>query len=131
MKKIKKINLAAILLISSVFTGVAFADITLESKTEVEGTWKLESSKNSLGDKNAVIREDTWVFKNGKVTILHIPREGKYYDQPPVNYEIEDGKLKIALLGNSRFDIFSVVDKDDKNMTLKGKSGGYYYFIKK
>jgi transposase len=127
----KKINLAAMFLVASVFTGVVCAEITLQSKTEVEGTWKLESSKNSVNDKDAVKREDTWVFKDGKVTILHIPRDGKYYDQPPVNYEIEDGKLKIALLGNSRFDVFSLEAKDDKSMTLKGKFGGYYYFIKK
>ncbi len=127
----KKLNIAALFLLTFVFTGVVSADITLKSATEVEGTWKLESSKNSLNDKDAVKREDTWIFKDGKVTILHIPRDGKYYDQPPVNYEIEDGKLKIALLGNSRFDIFSLVEIDDKNMTLKGKFGGYYYFIKK
>jgi len=39
--------------------------------------------------------------------------------------------LKIALVGNSRFDIFSLVEIDDKSMTLKGKFGGYYYFNKK
>ncbi|MDP1665623.1 MAG: hypothetical protein Q8L79_10920 [Methylobacter sp.] len=127
----KRINLSAILLVLSVFTSAVYADITLQSKEEVEGTWKLQSSKNSLTDKDSVVREDTWVFKNGKVTILHIPRDGKFYDQPPVNYEIEDGKLKVALVGNNRFDVFSLVEKDDKNMTLKGKFGGYYYFTKK
>jgi len=127
----KRINLSAILLALSVFTGAVYADITLQAKQEVEGTWKLQSTKNSLTDKEAIPREDTWVFKDGKVTIVHIPRDGKFYDQPPVNYEIEDGKLKIALVGNSRFDVFSLVEKDDKNMTLKGKFGGYYYFVKK
>lgn len=127
----KRINLAAILLILSAFTSAVYADITLQSKEEVEGTWKLQSTKNSLTDKESIPREDTWVFKDGKVTILHIPREGKFYDQPPVNYEIEDGKLKIALVGSSRFDVFSLVEKDDKSMTLKGKFGGYYYFTKK
>lgn len=119
------------LLILSLFTSAVYADITLQSKEEVEGTWKLQSTKNSLTDKEAIKREDTWIFKDGKVTILHIPREGKYYDQPPVNYEIEDGKLKVALVGSNRFDVFSLVEKDDKSMTLKGKFGGYYYFIKK
>ncbi|MGZ8222465.1 MAG: hypothetical protein ACXWT0_12525 [Methylobacter sp.] len=127
----KRINLAAILLILSAFTSAVYADITLQSKEEVEGTWKLQSTKNSLTDKESIPREDTWVFKDGKVTILHIPREGKFYDQPPVNYEIEDGKLKVALVGNNRFDVFSLVEKDDKSMTLKGKFGGYYYFTKK
>jgi hypothetical protein len=127
----KKMNIAAILLVLSAFTGTVYADITLESKNEVEGTWKLQSTKNSLTDKDSIERQDTWIFKDGKMTILHIPREGKFYDQPPVNYEIEDGKLKVAQVGNTRFDVFSVVEKDDKTMTLKGKFGDYYYFIKK
>ena len=127
----KKINLTAVVLSLCIFGSVVYADITLQSKEEVEGTWKLQSTKNSLTDKQAIDREDTWVFKDGKVTILHIPREGTYYDQPPVAYEIEDGKLKVAIIGSSRFDMFTVVDKDDKNMTLKGKYGGYYYFNKK
>jgi hypothetical protein len=127
----KKIKLTAVLLGLCIFGSVVYADVTLQSKEEVEGTWKLQSTKNSLTDKNAIDREDTWVFKDGKVTILHIPREGTYYDQPPVAYEVEDGKLKVAIIGSSRFDMFTVVDKDDKNMTLKGKYGGYYYFNKK
>ena len=127
----KQINLAALLLGLSIFGSAVYADVTLQSKEEVQGTWKLQSTKNSLNDKNAIDREDTWVFKDGKVTILHIPREGTYYDQPPVNYDIEDGKLKIAIIGSSRFDLFTVVEKDDNNMVLKGKYGGYYYFNKK
>jgi len=127
----KKITLAALLLSLSAFGTTVYADVTLQSKEEVQGTWKLQSTKNSLTDKQAIDREDTWVFKDGKVTILHIPREGTYYDQPPVTYEVEDGKLKVAIIGSSRFDLFTVVEKDDKSMTLKGKYGGYYYFIKK
>lgn len=127
----KKINLAAVLLGLSVFGSAVYGDVAVQSKEEIEGTWKLQSTKNSLTDKQAIDREDTWVFKDGKMTILHIPREGTYYDQPPVAYEIEDGKLKTAIVGSNRFELFTVVEKDDKNMTLKGKYGGYYYFIKK
>jgi hypothetical protein len=127
----KKINLAAVLLGLSVLSSAVYADVAVQSKEEIEGTWKLQSTKNSLTDKQAIDREDTWVFKDGKMTILHIPREGTYYDQPPVAYEIEDGKLKTAIVGSNRFELFTVVEKDDKNMTLKGKYGGYYYFIKK
>jgi hypothetical protein len=127
----KKINLAAVLLGLSVFVSAVYADVALQSKEEVQGTWKLQYTKNSLTDKQAIDREDTWVFKDGKVTILHIPREGTYFDQAPVPYEIEDGKLKVAIIGSSRFDLFTVVEKDDKSMTLKGKYGGYYYFTKK
>ena len=122
---------AALFIALAVFGSVVSADITLQAKEEVQGTWKLQSTKNSLTDKQAIDREDTWVFKDGKVTILHIPRDGTYYDQPPVAYEIEDGKLKVAIIGSSRFDLFTLIDKEDNAMTLKGKYGGYYYFIKK
>ena len=128
---LKKINVAVALLLASVFASAVYADITLQSKEQVEGTWKLDHTQNSLTDKDPVNREDTWVFKDGKLTILHIPREGKYYDQPPVNYEIEDGKLKIALVGNGRFEEFSLVEMSDKNMILKGKFGSYSFFSKK
>lgn len=122
---------AALLIALAAFGSAVSADITLQAKEEVQGAWKLQSTKNSLTDKQAIDREDTWVFKDGKVTILHIPRDGTYYDQPPVAYEIEDGKLKVAIIGSSRFDLFTVIDKEDNTMTLKGKYGGYYYFIKK
>jgi hypothetical protein len=130
MKKTNVVTLALLLGLSLVASTVN-ADIELKAKEEIQGTWKLQHTTNSLTDKQTVTREDTWVFKDGKVTILHIPREGKYYDQPPVNYEIEEGKLKISLVGNSRFDVFSLVEKNDQTMTLKGKFGGYYYFNKK
>ncbi len=127
----KKMNLAALYLVLAAFGSAVSADVTLQNKEEVQGTWKLQSTKNSLTDKQSIEREDTWVFKDGKVTILHIPREGTYYDQPPVAYDVDDGKLKVAIIGSSRFDLFTVVDLTDKAMTLKGKYGGYNYFVKK
>lgn len=127
----KKLNLITVLLATTLFANIGYADVSIQTTQEVNGTWKLESSKNSLTDKQSIPREDTWVFKDGKVTIMHIPREGKYYDQPPVAYTVEDGKLKVANVGNSRFELYSVVELDNNNMTLKGKFGGYYYFVKK
>lgn len=127
----KKIKLAAVLLGLSVFSGLSFADIPLQSKEEMQGSWKLEYTKKSVTSTDTIKREDTWTFKDGKVTITHIPREGTFYDQSPVVYEIEGGKLKIALLGRSdKFDIFALQEKTDKSMTLKGKFGDVYHFNK-
>jgi len=114
-----------------VYGNAVYADIKIQSKQEVQGTWKLQSTKNSLTDKKPIDREDTWVFNEGKVTILHIPREGSYYDQAPVGYEIEDGKLKVAIIGSSRFEVFSLEEKNDTAMILKNKYGGYLFFTKK
>lgn len=128
----KKINAAVILLGLSLFMPAVNADVTLQSKDEIQGSWKLDHTKKNANSQEIMKREDTWSFKDGKVTITHIPREGTFYDQTPVNYEVEDGKLKISLLGRSdKFDIFSLVEKDDKNMTLKGKFGDLYFFNKK
>lgn len=128
----KKINTAAILLGLALFMPAVNADVPLKSKDEIQGSWKLDHTKKNVNSQEVLKREDTWSFKDGKVTITHIPREGTFYDQTPVNYEVEDGKLKISLLGRSdKFDVFSLVEKDDKNMTLKGKFGDMYYFNKK
>jgi hypothetical protein len=127
----KQIILTVVLLGLSVFGVAAHADIVLQSVDEVQGTWKLQNTKNSLTARRSVEREDTWDFKDGKVTISHIPREGTYYDQLPVACEVVDGKLKVAIWGSSsRFDLYSVVEKDDNKMTLKGKYGDYYFFEK-
>ena len=127
----KKIFLATAILGLTLFGNAVSADVAVQSKEEVQGTWKLQTTKNMLADRHPITREDTWVFEGGKVTILHIPREGTFYDQPPVNYEIDNGKLKVEILGGSRFDLYTVVEKSDKNMTLKGKFGDYYFFEKK
>lgn len=124
-------NLAPALLALSLVTGSVLADIELKSKDEIVGTWKLQYTKNSATAKENINREDTWVFKDGKVTILNIPREGSHYDQQPVNYEIDNGKLKIPYVGRSGFDTFTLVEINDKAMVLKGKFGEIYYFAKK
>ncbi len=128
----KKINLAALFCGLSLFSGLLYADIPLKSNADVQGSWKLEYTRKSATSTENMKREDTWTFNDGKVTITHIPREGTYYDQSPIGYEVEDGKLKIALIGRpDKFDLFSLLEKTDKNMTLKGKFGDIYYFIKK
>jgi len=129
----KKITVAAILSSTLLFSGNLYAESTSLTNQNIQGSWKLEYTKISEKSEEKIIREDTWIFNDsGTVTIKHIPREGGYYDQTPVNYEIEDGKLKVSILGRSgRFDNFSVVNKEEKIMTLKAKFGGIYQFIKK
>ena len=102
----------------------------LQSREQVQGLWKLQSVKNSITDKQAIYREDTWVFNDGQLSILHIPREGTYYDQAPVTYDVEEGKLKIGIIGSNRSELFAVVEITKSTMTLIGKFGGYYFFTK-
>ncbi len=127
-----KINIAPILLGLCLISSSAFAELTINSKEDVQGAWKLDHTKPNANTKETNKREDSWDFKDGKVTITHIPREGTFYDQSPVPYEVEGGKLKIGILGRSdKFDVFSLVEKDEKSMTLKGKFGDLYFFVRK
>ena len=120
--------LSSILLMSS----NGYAESTAPLNQDIQGTWVLEFTKRSEKSEEKFEREDTWTFNNGKVIISHIPRDGGYYDQLPVNYEIADNKLKIAILGRSgRFDKFTLINNDQKNMTLKAVYGDIYQFVKK
>jgi hypothetical protein len=129
MKKVTATLLSSILLIS----GNLYAESTSLTHQNIQGTWVLEYTKQSEESKKIVKREDTWVFNdNGTVTIKHIPREGGYYDQSPVNYEIEGDKLKVSILGRTgKFDKFSLISKEEKIMILKARFGSIYQFIKK
>ncbi|MFK5948675.1 MAG: hypothetical protein QM500_07900 [Methylococcales bacterium] len=130
----KKITVAAFLSTAILFSGNLYAESTSTSLTNqnIQGSWALEYTKKSEKSKEKAKREDTWVFDKDTVTIKNILREGSYYDQAPVNYVIEDGKLKVSILGRTgKFDNFSVLNKEEKSMTLKARFGGIYQFIKK
>ena len=129
----KKITVATILSSALLISGNVYAESTSLTHQNIQGSWVLEYTKQSEKSEKTLKREDTWVFNdNGTVTIKHIPREGGYYDQSPVNYEIEGDKLKIAILGRAgKFDKFSVINKEEKIMTLKARFGNIYQFIKK
>ena len=127
----KKLKLVVILTSLLAVSTSSFAEGSLSDQS-IQGTWALEYTKKDVKAAPKVTREDTWVFSNGTVVIKHIPREGGYYDQLPVKYEIEGDKLKVGILGRTgRFDKFSLVDIDDKSMRLKAKFGDIYHFIKK
>ena len=118
------------LLSTLIFSNNAYAEPL--TNQNIQGTWALEYTKKSEKSEELLPREDTWVFNNSTVTIKNIPREGSYYDQLPVNYENDKLKLKVAILGRAgKFDSFSVISKDEKNMTLKARFGDIYQFTKK
>lgn len=125
-------SIAWLVISAACINSSAWADQTLKSKDDLVGAWKLDYTKKTATSTETIKREDSWEFKDGKVTIRHIPRDGTYYDQIPVNYDVEEGKLKISLLGRSdKFDSFSLLEKTDTSMSLKGKFGDVYVFSKK
>jgi hypothetical protein len=128
----KKITMAVLLVVMPLFTFPAFADLAFKSANDVQGNWKLEYTKKSVSSQETDKREDSWAFNGNLATLSHIPREGIYYDQPPVPFVIEDGKLKISILGRpDKYDVFTLLEQDSNSMTVKGKFGDVYHFVKK
>ncbi len=128
----KKITVAAILSSTFFFSGNLYAESSSLTNQNIQGSWTLEYTKKSEKSEEIIKREDTWVFGNSTVTIKHIPRDGGYFDQAPVNYEIEGDKLKVSILGRAgKFDSFSLINKEENIMILKSRFGSIYQFIKK
>lgn len=130
----KKINvlLAASLLFGLSGTAV-FAD-TLTSNKDIIGNWFMEYTKKSLDATETKPMGMTWAINDTQLTQKDIPQvRGNSYDAPAVDYIIEDGNLKVSILGRAgKFDVYSLVEKTDTAMVLKdNKYGTYLYFTKK
>lgn len=131
MKKIKL--LLALSLLFGLFSASAFAD-ALTSNKDIIGSWFLEYTKKSPEDTEKKPMGMTWVFDNSQLTQKDIPQvRGNPYDAPAVDYIVEDGNLKVSILGRAgKYDVYSLVEKTDTTMVLKdNKYGSYMYFTKK
>jgi hypothetical protein len=109
-----------------------YADIALESDSQIRGTWRLEFSKKNQESTKVTERSDTWVIEGGILLMKGIPHaDGHPYDAQPVKYVVEDGLFKVALGRPGRFDNYSLVSRTDDTMVLKDKMGVLYHFKKK
>ncbi|HEY8219525.1 MAG TPA: hypothetical protein VIF86_05440 [Methylobacter sp.] len=131
MKKIKL--LLALSLLFGLSNTAVFAD-TLNSDKDLIGSWFLEYTKKSPEDTEKKPMGMTWVLNNNQLTQKDIPQvRGNPYDAPAVDYIVEDGNLKVSILGRAgKYDSYSLVEKTDTTMVLKdNKYGTYMYFTKK
>ncbi|WP_333873935.1 hypothetical protein [Methylobacter sp.] len=131
MKKIKL--LLALTLLFGLSSTAVFAQ-ALTSNKDLLGSWFLEYTKKSPEDTEKKSMGMTWVLDNNQLTQKDIPQvRGNPYDAPAVDYVIEDGMLKVSILGRAgKFDVYSLVDKTDTAMVLKdNKYGTFMYFTKK
>lgn len=106
----------------------------IKSEKEVEGNWLLEYTKSSLTEGASKTMGITWVLKDHQLIQKDIPQvRGNPYDSAPVEYSIENGNLKVGILGRAgKFDVYSLEEKTDTAMVLKDeKFGTYLYFTKK
>lgn len=129
MKKLL-IFLGLALTLASSLTTVSAAEDGFQSEQEINGSWLLEYTKISDQTK---VRGDIWVFKNGSMIMKGIPQvRGGKYDSSPVAFKIEEGQLKVSVLGRpGRFDTYSLVKKTADTMDIKSNLGETFHFTKK
>lgn len=130
----KKLNLLLVLSLLLGFSSAAVLADTLNSDKDLIGSWFLEYTKKSLDDPEKKPMGMTWELKDNKLTQKDIPQvRGNPYDAPAVDYIIEEGNLKVSILGRAgKYDVYSLVEKTDTAMVLKdNKYGSYMYFTKK
>jgi hypothetical protein len=131
MNKIK--ILLALSLLLGLSSPIVFAD-TLNSNKDLIGSWYLAYTKKSPDDTETKPMTMTWVITDTQLIQKDIPQaRGNPYDAPAVNYIIENGVLKVSILGRAgKYDEYSLVEKTDTVMVLKdNKYGTYMYFTKK
>lgn len=131
----KKIHLVVISLLLALTSMAASAE-PIKSEQEISGTWYLVYTKltPTAPDSENKPMGITWVIKNGTLIQKDIPQaRGDHYDSEPVKFVIEDGLLKVSVLGRAgKFDTYSLEEKTDTAMVLKDtKFGSYLYFTKK
>ena len=129
----KKIN--ALLLLPLLFA-LSSVNVWAEALTDegLAGSWLLEYTKNKAEDENKAPMGITWELKNHKLIMRDVPQSrGNPYDSMPVDYLIENGNLKVGVLGRAgKFNEYALVEKTDKTMILKDpKFGTLYYFVRK
>jgi hypothetical protein len=118
---------AAVMAVLMMAGTASWADMDLKDASEIEGTWILESTAARLDGKK-VEEGAKWEFaKEGKLITT-----GKYEVAAAGaavtmenKYEIKDGKISTDL-GH----LYTVVEKTDAAMTLRGPFG-FYFFKKK
>ncbi|MFU8788087.1 MAG: hypothetical protein ACNA7G_03600 [Methylobacter sp.] len=130
----KKINMLVTVSLLFGLSGAAVWADTLNSNKEIVGSWFLGYSKKSPDATETKPMGMTWVINDTQLIQKDIPQvRGNPYDAPAVDYLVEDGTLKVSILGRAgKFDVYSLEEKTDTSMVLKdNKYGTYLYFTKK
>lgn len=106
--------------------------LDIKSEADVAGQWELQATARSLDGEQSSSNKETWIIQNGKLEMKGLVKpRGDAYDVPPVDMTIENGKIRIPVMGRAgKFRDYTLEKKTDDSMVLKG-SEGYLFFKKK
>jgi hypothetical protein len=121
------INIGILLIMSSSL----YAGILLKDKSEIVGTWLLESVAPAL-DSPKVKENRTWEFRDdGKLITSGYNRHFGTRDSQEWSYRIENGKIVADWPGRPGKTMdYAVHEKTKDSMILQGGLEGFYFFRK-
>lgn len=110
----------------------AWAEIYLKDKSEILGSWLLESVAPGL-EKPKIAENRTWEFRaDGTIITSGFNRHFGREDTQTVKYDVADGKIKAENPGRPGKTLdYVVYEKTGDTMILKGGLEGFYFFKKK
>ena len=124
MKRIVKI-----LSVASIFLAFsANADIALKDNSEILGKWDLHDEATSLTAPKKHTDTEWDIKSDGTIDTASSDKSGRISPMKiTIKYSVEDGKIKKqSRPGKEMYETCTVIEKDDKNMTLKC---GYFFFL--
>ncbi len=107
------------------------AEVVLKDKSEIVGTWLLESVAPAL-DRPRIEENRIWEFRlDGKIVTSGYNRHFHSTDSQESNYHIENGKIATDWPGRPGKTIdYTVYEKTNDTLILQGGLEGFYFFRK-
>lgn len=106
------------------------ADIALKSASEILGTWKVKYTAPRINAEKRVGNQ-IWDFRrDGTLVSTAKDKRAKGKFSVTVRYEIKDGVILSNQPGRSRKIKYTVVEKDDNSMILRGGMDGFLFLSK-
>jgi uncharacterized protein (TIGR03066 family) len=119
------------LLFITAFWASAHAELALKDASELIGSWKLNHTSPKIDGKKRP-SDQKWEFRSdGTLVSTASDKRTKGTFTVSVPYEIEDGKLVTGVAGRPGKKVsYTLIEKKDNEMILKGGADGFLFFTK-
>lgn len=120
------------LLFITAFLASAHAEIVLKDASELIGSWNLNHTSPKIDGKKRPSAQ-AWEFRgDGTLVSTASDKRAKGSFTVSVPYEITDGKILTGVAGRPGKKVsYTLIEKNDHEMILKGGADGFLFFTKK
>jgi len=119
------------LLFMAAFLAPAHAEIVLKDASELIGSWKLNHTSPKIDGKKRPSSQE-WEFRSdGTLVSIAADKRTKGTFTVSVPFEIKNGKIVTGVAGRPGKTVtYTLIEKTDGEMILKGGADGFLFFTK-